>query len=137
MKTQFVGIVITTLLASASLYAQNPLQLEFSAPFAFHIGEKKLPAGTYTVDRAGIYVVVIRSTTSGDAAMAGTMPASTRHKIEGPKLAFNRYGDRYFLSQIWHDGADGQSLRKSRAEKGMEVNFASVERHTVIARQIK
>jgi hypothetical protein len=46
-------------------------------------------------------------------------------------LRFNRYGDRYFLSQVWTGGAVGQELAKSRAER--EQIASSGAPHAVVA----
>src|SRR5439155_18133539 len=49
---------------------------------------------------------------------AGTLPAES-------KLVFRRYGDQYFLSQVWETGdSDGHELRKSRRETGLERDMA-------------
>jgi hypothetical protein len=41
------------------------------------------------------------------------------------KLVFNRYGDHYFLSQIWEAGDNaGRELMKSREERQLERELA-------------
>jgi hypothetical protein len=52
--------------------------------------------------------------------------AAESHKpANKTKLVFNRYGDQYFLSEIWVEGATrGRELPKTGREKEMAREFA-------------
>jgi hypothetical protein len=45
------------------------------------------------------------------------MSVEARNGIPNPELVFNRYGQTYFLSQIWTGGDQGRQLFKSNREK--------------------
>jgi len=133
MKTRFAGILMATLLASVSVYAQGSSKVEFSTPFAFQVGKNILPAGTYTVNHAAVNVALVRRADGGESVLVVTTPASTTTNNENPKIWFNRYGDKYFLSHIWDAGSTGMSLPKSRAEKETELSMARKASLNVVA----
>jgi hypothetical protein len=57
--------------------------------------------------------------------MVGSNAAQTQKPTDKTKLVFNRYGDRYFLSQIWMNGATlGHQLPKSSREKEIAKDMA-------------
>lgn len=90
-------------------------------PFDFVVGTKTLPKGTYTVKllETSQNVLVIRGQDNNEAAFAGSITVSAEDTEDNsPKLTFHRYGNRYFLSQVW-SGARlaGQELRKSPQER--------------------
>jgi hypothetical protein len=100
--------------------AQTPITLKGNIPFAFVVGNKTLPAGEYTIQRAlqGTATVQwIRSADGSVSLMFGTMEADQNDKDSEPRLIFDHYGDQYFLSQIWFQAASGRELYKSRREK--------------------
>src|SRR5262249_2320811 len=77
-----------------------------------------MPAGDYevTLDHNGMSVLV-RGEEKGATTFALTQSAEAGTTTEQPKLVFTRYGDRYFLSQIWPAGTpQGRVLPKSRME---------------------
>jgi hypothetical protein len=65
-------------------------------------------------------VVQIRST-DGQANIARlTIPVVTNTPMSKGSLVFHRYGEEYFLSEIWPAGGlTGRELPKSRAERDL------------------
>ena len=62
------------------------------------------------------------------------MPVRANQTQEETKLVFHRYGDQYFLSQIWTVGANsGRELLMPRLERELAKN-AKIERQTVVRR---
>jgi hypothetical protein len=47
-----------------------------------------------------------------------------------PALRFNRYGDRYFLSQVWTGTDQGQELARSQAERE-QIAVSPIQRSVV------
>ena len=114
MKATF-GILATLSLAASSLVAQSRALIKVNIPFSF--GAKTLPAGQYEVQTPRSNVVMIQSMDSKSAMMLPAHSAEA-HQMNGvAALKFNRYGDRYFLSQIWAGDIVGKELSKSRAER--------------------
>lgn len=116
MKATF-GILATLSLAATSLMAQSAPTVTVNVPFNFAAGAKTLPAGEYQIqtDRGGL--VLIHSKDFKSAVNLIAHPAEDTQMNGVAALRFNRYGDRYFLSQIWSGGDRGRELPKSRAEK--------------------
>jgi hypothetical protein len=51
------------------------------------------------------------------------------------RLVFHRYGERYFLAEVWN-GADraGRQLLKSQEERAIEREFASISSNDATAK---
>jgi len=117
--------VITIIAVSASAKAQSlDYRLTANIPFDFSVSGKKLPAGKYCVSRAqvsnGDAVVQIRSTDGHESITRLTIPVSMLNPAKDSSLVFHRYGDEYFLSEIWPaGGSTGRELPKSRAERDL------------------
>ena len=115
--------VMTIIAASVSANAQSlNYRLTANIPFDFSVAGQKLPAGKYRINRAqqgnGDMVVQISSTDGHSNITRLTIPVMANRPAENSKLVFNRYGDEYFLSEIWPaGGVTGRELHKSRAER--------------------
>src|SRR5207253_2417823 len=95
-------------------------------PFEFIVGDATMQAGRYTVSAitgAGD-TLRIRSTTGRDSAVRLTSVASG--KSREAKLVFHKYGQRYFLAEVWSAQNDGRELNKSRQEKATEKEMARI-----------
>jgi hypothetical protein len=120
-KRTFVmtSLSLLSLMAAAQVVeAQEPLVVNI--PFEFVAGKATLPAGEYRVEKLekGSVVVLIRGARSGASATVMTMAAQANEPQSDSKLVFNRYGNRYFLSQYWSAGSSrGRQLLKSMREK--------------------
>jgi len=115
--------VMTIIAASVSANAQS-LQYRLTAniPFDFSVGSEKLPAGKYWIGRAqqsnGDTVVQIMSTDLHSNLTRFTIPVVASNPAKNSSLVFRRYGDEYFLAEIWSVGSEtGRELLKSRAER--------------------
>src|SRR5215471_5806974 len=101
MKTLFRNFSVA-LLAAASICAQGSQKMVVQVPFGFHVGESVLPSGQYTVDTdAAPGIVRLRSADGKSTAMIIGMNVQTVATPTAGKLIFNRYGEEYFLHQIW------------------------------------
>ena len=118
--------VMTIIAASASAKAQTlEYRITANIPFDFSLGEKKLPAGKYWINRSqsgtGDTVIQIRSTDGHQNITHLTIPVQTLNPMKTGVLVFHRYGDEYFLSKIWPaGGSTGRALVRSRAERELE-----------------
>jgi hypothetical protein len=71
-------------------------------------GGSHLPAGHYHVYHPGDpYLIVIEKDDGRARAMAYVHPETTKPNESSTKLVFNKYGNQYFLSQVWTE-ADQQ-----------------------------
>ncbi len=124
-KQASAAFAIATLLITLSVgssYA-DPVRLEVRAniPFDFVVGTKTLPQGTYTVklDNKLPNEIVINGQDNNEGALALSITALEKDiQDSSPKLVFNRYGDQYFLTQVWRGARlDGVTILKSRRER--------------------
>lgn len=118
MKTKLIRNVSLALLATASLFAQSRTSMKVQVPFGFHVGNAMLPAGEYTVDNnVSPHVLRVRSIDGSPTAMVLTTGLGKRSGITAARLIFNRYGDTYFLSQVWtRGGISGSAVSQSKRE---------------------
>lgn len=109
MKTQVVSIatlVCVVLLGTVAVTAQSTTTsepfLRANIPFAFVAGGVQLPAGEYRVYHPGNpYIVVIENNDGTARATTYVRPSVIDAGENSTKLLFNRYGDQYFLAEIW------------------------------------
>jgi len=103
----------------------NPIKVQI--PFEFTVADKTMPAGEYLVGRLTEHlsdnVVTISSKDGSRLAIRLTNAVQSLDAKDKSTLIFHRYGDQYFLSQVWPAGArTGRVLIKSRGEKAIEKN---------------
>ena len=120
---RIMTLLFTLALTGAAAHAQSACaRQKAQVPFDFHLGGRALPAGTYTVTclgyAAGKVALHIRSADGRAGGIVLMHKASGAGGREEARLVFNRYGDQYFLAQVW-DGADNTGLEMpvSRAER--------------------
>jgi hypothetical protein len=142
LGSSFIACALTigSLASSQPASAQTTTVAEVNIPFAFQTPLQTLPAGKYQIDReSGVLVLLKGSDKSGFVEMHG---ATKSRAADHGYLVFDRYGDKYFLRQIWTAGnSDGLECSKSRAEKeslqarnkqaptSIELAFNSVPQH--------
>jgi len=131
MKKQVLKIFsmlsLAVTLTAAAVYANPTGALKANIPFGFTVGNKTLPAGVYTVARASmadpVTLLIRREDGRAVGVLTQTQGVQALRRQDQTKLVFHRYGDRYFLTQIWTAGdTAGRELRKSRAERELVKN---------------
>ena len=115
------AILIVVTGVSAQAQSRNRQKLQFTAPFAFNVGNSELPAGEYTVQVvnpvADHSVLQFRSIDGQARVMVRTTEIIGWANAKA-KLNFRHYGDQYFLAQVWMAGeADGLATPTAKAEK--------------------
>ena len=133
-KIVATAIVVASVFAG-SVLAQARTTLRANVPFEFTVGKVKMPAGLYDIE-AGLAsnILVVGSREQKAWTMVLTTPVEiTSNKIE-PRLVFRRYGNEYFLAQVWStaDGA-GRILPKSIFEKELSARSTAGPVETSIA----
>jgi len=97
--------------------------IKANIPFDFTVADRQLPAGQYHIGRAqpnaGDLILAISN--SDGRANAMTRQVQTLEPQNATKLIFHRYGDQYFLYQVWPAGSTtGRAIPKSRRERQVE-----------------
>ena len=116
-------IVMVAMMVDQSVKAQAlTYGLRANIPFAFSVGNTQLPAGKYSVSRAlpnsGDGLIAINSLGGKASALRTTIPVTTGQPRDKATLVFHRYGDQYFLYQIWPvAGTTGRQFLTSSSER--------------------
>jgi len=127
-------LTIATILVAGSLGVSAMAQCAnmnstANIPFQFSAGETTLPAGQYSISclNAGSGLPLILISGERSKVVMQTTPRSGKAKEEG-SLVFHRYGDRYFLAQMWAAGDEmGLALPGSRAESQLKRELAGTK----------
>jgi hypothetical protein len=124
--TTLIAVVLAV--SAVSAYGQTTSREKFVVPFNFSVGEKVLPAGEYTFTTEES---IVRIQSRDGKQNLVTLPYRTRIAAQShanTKLTFKRYGDAYFLAQIWLADGIGRELKKQQPS-GIEVstNITTVE----------
>jgi hypothetical protein len=123
MKKQVYSfLVIAALLVIASgapANAQSGRLVRASVPFDFVIKEKALPAGNYTFEAlpvGGSEALRVQSSDGHISVIVLTEPVRREGDEAQAKIVFNRFGDQYFLSQVWGLAGARLTLHQSHRE---------------------
>ena len=137
MKKQMIkGFAITTLMiafafiaAAVPTKAQSLQQVSAKVPFEFSVGDKTLPAGDYHVRSVtqGADVLQIQNDDTLQSIGRFTMRIRPNDKDTRVRLVFHRYGDQYFLSEVWggYEGS-GRQLVESKKERTARKSSGAV-----------
>ena len=108
------------LMATVAVGQSNPAVLKADIPFWFVVADHTIPAGRYQVSTLGEQTFrIVNSQKQG--AFVLTSLVSGRAPYSSGKQVFYRYGDSYFLAQVWGAGSNtGRAVSKSSAEKELE-----------------
>jgi hypothetical protein len=117
----FLALISAAAFSPSRTQAQIIGNLAAEIPFQFHVGNTTLPAGKYIVHQlegSDLTMMEITSADGKQSALFNVEPAEAKSTPEKSELIFNKYGDRYFLSEMFDEGnADGSKLFESRDEK--------------------
>jgi hypothetical protein len=124
------------LLASSISFAQtSPGDMVADVPFAFVVAGRTLPPGHYIVSRANEYSLRIHDR-QNQGVFAPAHSAQRSAQENSTKMVFHRYGDTYFLSEVWVAGNSiGRALPRSPAER--ELAGSGAERQIAVVRMGK
>jgi hypothetical protein len=124
MKSAPTLITICLLLTAAPLFAQltaSERLMKVNVPFAFGVEDHSLPSGEYTVftvtPERSIRLV---SADGKHSAVINTLPNYANEPSTKSRLVFHKYGDSYFLAQVW---TAGQNVTRTplSSKKAMEL----------------
>jgi hypothetical protein len=100
----------------------------FVVPFEFNVGTQVLPAGTYKVVAQDQSLRVQKVDGKANVITLIRRTVTTGNEEREVKLKFRRYGQQYYLSQVWLPDNLGRELRRPRRENtDVANNFSVVE----------
>jgi hypothetical protein len=120
MKKQLwkvMGFFAALLAASTAAGQTNRGDTITDIPFAFTVANHTLPPGRYTVTRMGETTLRVLNSRNQGTLVLTTGVAGKATESTG-KMIFHRYGDAYFLSEVWVPANGiGRKVFQSRTEK--------------------
>src|SRR5580704_15222079 len=113
--TRILSIGIA-LVAVAAVQAQDKT-VTANVPFSFYMGRSAMPQGAYKAEELS-HGAMVRMRSAGATNVVTTRAIAGKKQIEPARLVFHRYGESYFLAEIWNgDTSTGRCLDVSSREK--------------------
>ena len=121
------AIVLATAFVTVQAQSLN-YRIRVSIPFDFSISGKKLPAGSYSIGRlnqnSDNTVLSILDGSGHTKETRFSIPVQSLDAKNQATLVFHRYGDEYFLYQVWDAGeTTGRQFPKSSAEREIQSHL--------------
>ena len=128
MKRKVYGaltmLAVALIVSVPMVQAQSQSHLRADVSFAFSLQDKSMSAGNYEIKSLSDQVLEIWNLDTRHGQLLMKQMSVQANKVQNPKLVFHKYGDQYFLSQIW----DG------RSNSGVELAVSNREKEEQIAR---
>jgi hypothetical protein len=119
-----------TLLMSAAAQAQTT-HLTISVPFEFTAGNVQLPAGDYEVTAVGPWggsTLSVHNVNSNAGALVLSTSCRSQKAAADAKLVFYRYGQQYFLAEVWNrHSSSGNQIKISSRQTELAKNQSKDE----------
>ncbi len=133
LLSSVIALVFALSIHPAKAHAQITGELEVNIPFQFYAGDTKLPAGQYVVrmlDNTDSKVMEISTPDGSTSALFEVEDAQADAAPSKSELIFNKYGNRYFLANVFDEGnPDGTRLPESQYEKRVGQAAAEAQQH--------
>ncbi len=98
-----------------------------TVPFAFSLDQKSMPAGAYEISSQSNNALIVRNLDTSEARLViESMHVEASQASDAPhaKLVFRKYGDQYFLAEIW-DGQSHTGIDFPESKREKELKLAS------------
>lgn len=141
MKSRMIRLTVLVMAVAflpAILHAQMVIKtplFRVDVPFAFTAAGVHLPAGSYLVSHVDPSLILIEKR-DGKARALVYVAIENSNSSTPTKLVFNKYGDQYFMAQVWTE-QDQQvhHCTKCRAEKILAAQARHAEETVVLAQR--
>jgi hypothetical protein len=138
MKRQLMTVLMclsyVVTLAASSANAQSKQGITIDVPFNFIVDGKTLEPGQYKIERlnSGMPAMLVLKTADGRKVKAfWTSRVEVMKPEKEGKLVFLRYGENYFLSEVW-TGGERNGRRLARSETESELRNSGLTAETVL-----
>jgi hypothetical protein len=123
IRKTFLLVIGLGIMLATNVVAQTSQELEANIPFSFTVCHEQLPAGKYKVrpvTSTNPRMVLIATENNRPIEMICTHDVQGKKPSTTGKLIFNRYGNQYFLSELWVQGeTTGRQLGKTEQEEAL------------------
>ena len=125
------AVAVGLFASTGSAKAQDGPRVDVRIPFAFQVGSKQMSAGSYAMHVRFSHDVVQlegqRSSKPASVLLVGS-PSGDGQIFGTGRLIFHRYGDRYFLREVWEGGSGmGVVCAPSREENMLRHKQAGTQ----------
>lgn len=109
--------VFLLVMVSAGCAQSGSQIVNVKIPFNFNIGAQRFLAGQYDLKPLLQHTIMLRNQNGRGLTNINSISVESRETPSTTTLIFNRYGEHYFLSQIWVAGDTvGREIPKCRSE---------------------
>jgi hypothetical protein len=131
LLTVGVSCLLAGMAVPASAQFRQTMMLRSEVPFAFVCGNRTIQAGKYSVEISERLVHFIDAK-GHPVQVIFSNPQQDSGSEEKPKLVFHKYGDTYFLWQIW-TGDHKADFRMSRTEYNLRASLKTDQGIVILA----
>lgn len=136
--TMLVSIIALAFVTAVVSNAQSRgKMIRADIPFDFVVGNKTLAAGKYSVGQITTNSdggILVKSRDGGHSALRLTNAVLVKAPRPRTSLTFLRYGNTYYLSQVWISGsAEGLQVIRSKAERAADRELARISSTGTVA----
>jgi hypothetical protein len=133
-----VALVFVTTIYPHKASAQIVGELQANIPFQFQAGNAKLPAGAYRirmVEDSDLTLMEISTLDGSRSALFQVQESEANSTPNKSELIFNKYGDQYFLSELFDEGdSSGSKVMESGYEKKISQGAEAAQEHVPMHR---
>lgn len=132
MKKHLLRLSMIAAMAASAGFAET---YYFSVPFNFVADNQAVPAGQYVLDSSAMPGALLIRSEDRKSSFAATGAAMTsQNGGQTGRLVFHRYGNRYFLEQVWTRGGAGRQLQPSAQERELVAHGETPASRNVASR---
>jgi hypothetical protein len=113
---------------ASALHAQS-YRMQADVPFAYYVDDTAFPAGKCLVGRAAETQVQFLQGPTNNRVFIAQQPYYTNKGHA--RLVFHRYGDQYFLAEVWNPEGSGSKLPIGKRERELRDKPKSSEMASV------
>ncbi len=140
-----VTLAATIPAAAQNVWSNQWLDVAFTAPMPFYVGDSQLPAGSYHITQGGVgqeNVLLVRADKGKHEALVKIDPVSTPKPLTKTEVTFNKYGSNEYLNSVaFGSPSDTQSswVLKVEPSAGEQAaaKAASPTQHKITATKAK
>jgi hypothetical protein len=139
MTWLFMAFIFALMIYPSRAHAQVIGSIEANIPFEFQAGTAVLPPGNYSirmVENSGLKFMQINSRDNASSTMFEVRETDLSSAPAKNELIFNKYGDHYFLAQLFDEGdPSGSEVMESNYEKTVSKAAAETKVHVATQQQ--
>ena len=131
-----IALALTLLMTTAA--SAQTVHMRVMVPFNFIAAGAKLPAGEYDIQSFGAEgkLLSIHDQNSSAGILVLANSCESLNASSATKVIFHRYGDRYFLAELWVQGhSTGNQVPSASHENEVAMDFSKDEVVLLMARR--